>query len=129
MSKNIVNKENEMVNEKGSIGEVQIADDVVATIAALASTEVEGVSSMYGNITKEIAGKLGIKNLSKGVNVLVEDGQVYIELAVTVHYGCAVKEVAKNIQQRVKNTVENMTGLNVSKVDVKIAGVNIDNYK
>ena len=61
--------------------------------------------------------------------VVVENGKVYIKLDVIVHYGCSVGEVAKNVQQRVKSTVENMTGLKVSTVDVKIAEVNIENYK
>lgn len=129
MSKEMINREINKINDIGNIGEVQIADDVVATIAGLAATEVEGVASMYGNITNEIAGKLGMKNLSKGVSIVVEEGKVFISLDVTVFYGCAVKEVAKNIQQKVKTTVENMTGLTVATVDVKIAEVNIDNYK
>ena len=129
MSKETINREVKKIDDVGNIGEVQIADDVVATIAGLAATEVEGVSAMYGNITNELVGKLGIKNLSKGVKVVVENGQVYISLDIVVHYGCTVGEVAKNVQQRVKTTVENMTGLDVSAVDVKIAEVNIENYK
>ncbi len=63
------NRSTHMIHEDGSIGEVQIADDVVAVIAGLAATEVEGVVNMAGNITNELVAKLGMKNLSKGVRV------------------------------------------------------------
>ena len=113
------------IYESNSFGEVQIADDVVATIAGLAATDVEGVFAMFGNITNEIAGKLGIKNLSKGVKVVVENGEVFVELAITMEYGFAVTDVARQVQQKTKTAIENMTGLTVAAVDVKIAGINI----
>ena len=69
-----------MIHEDSQLGEVQIADEVVATIAGLAATEVEGVASMAGNITNELIGKLGVKNLSKGVKVLVTDRSVDVDL-------------------------------------------------
>ena len=84
---------------------------------------------MCGNITNEIVGKLGVKNLSKGVKVVVEQGEVSAELAITVEYGYDVVEVAKQVQNKVKAAIENMTGLTVSGVNVKIAGVNIENGK
>jgi uncharacterized alkaline shock family protein YloU len=101
----------------------------VATIAGLAATEIDGVYSMSGNLTNEIVGKLGVKNLSKGVKVVVEEGEVFAELAITVEYGIDVVEVAKQVQNKVKVAIESMTGLTVSAVNVKIAGVNIENNK
>ena len=65
------------IYEDKQIGDVAIADDVVATIAALGATEVEGVYAMHTNLTNEIVGKLGVKNLTKGVKVTIEDAQVY----------------------------------------------------
>ena len=115
------------IYESSSFGTVQIADDVVATIAGLAATEIDGVYAMCGNITNEIVGKLGVKNLSKGVKVVVDQGEVSAELALTVDYGYDVVEVAKQVQNKVKAAIENMTGLTVSGVNVKIAGVNIEN--
>ncbi|MCR5608286.1 MAG: Asp23/Gls24 family envelope stress response protein [Lachnospiraceae bacterium] len=114
------------IYESNSCGEVQIADDVVATIAGLAATEIEGVFAMYGNITNELVGKLGIKNLSKGVKVVLEEGEVYVEVSITMEYGYSVPEVANKVQAKVKTAIENMTGLTVSSVDVRIAGINID---
>lgn len=124
-----VNRPVSRIYENNSFGTVQIADDVVATIAGLAATEIDGVYAMCGNITNEIVGKLGVKNLSKGVKVVVDEGEVSAELALTVDYGYDVVEVAKQVQNKVKAAIENMTGLTVSGVNVKIAGVNIENGK
>ncbi|MFQ9933586.1 MAG: Asp23/Gls24 family envelope stress response protein [Lachnospiraceae bacterium] len=117
-----------MNNKKNmSIGEVQIADDVVAIIAGLAATEVEGVSSMAGNITKEIIGKLGMKNLSKGVKVTVGEDSVAVELSLNIAYGYNVPEVSEKVQDKVKAAIENMTGLKVKEVNIHVAGVAIEN--
>ncbi|MFV0538114.1 MAG: Asp23/Gls24 family envelope stress response protein, partial [Dysgonomonas sp.] len=80
------------------LGEVKIADEVVAIIAGLAVTEVEGVSSMAGNITNEIVSKLGMKNLSKGIRVSVLDGKVDVDVALNVAYGYAIPEVSLKVQ-------------------------------
>lgn len=127
MSREVQDRPISKIYEKESTGEVQIADDVVATIAGLAATEVEGVYAMYGNLTNELVGKLGVRNLSKGVKVVVEEGEVFAELAITVDFGVDVVEVAKTVQSKVKVAIENMTGLEVMGVNVRIAGVNIDN--
>lgn len=127
MSKETNNRPVSRIYESNTSGTVQIADDVVATIAGLAATEIDGVYAMSGNITNEIVGKLGVKNLSKGVKVVVEEGEVFAELSITVEYGIDVVEVAKQVQNKVKIAIESMTGLTVSAVNVKIAGVNIEN--
>ena len=112
--------------EKEFTSEVKIAGDVIATIAGLAATEVEGVYAMHTNLTNEIVGKLGVKNLTKGVKITIEDALVYVDLAITIQYGYAIPKVALAVQERVKSAIENMTGLEVAAVDVKIAGVNIE---
>lgn len=109
-----------------SLGEVKIADEVVAIIAALAATEVEGVSSMAGNITNEVISKLGIKNLSKGVKVDVLEGVVTVSLALNMKYNYNIMDVTAKVQERVKNAVENMTGLEVADVNIKVAGVEME---
>ena len=82
-----IDKKNLVLKEDESIGTVQIADDVVAMIASLATTEVDGVSAMAGNITNELMSKVGVKNLTKGVKVEVQDKNVTVDLAVTMEYG------------------------------------------
>ena len=117
------------VYEKDKLGEVQIADEVVAIIAGLAATEVEGVDSMAGNITNELVGKLGMKNLSKGVKVDVTEEHVSVDISLNVKYGYEIPDVCEKVQERVKTAIENMTGLMVLDVNVKIAGVNMESGK
>lgn len=113
----------------GSLGEVKIADEVVAIIAGLATTEIDGVSSMAGNITNELVSKLGMKNLSKGVRVEVLDGVVNVDVAINIAYGYSIPDVSAKVQERVKSAIENMTGLEVSIVNVRIASVDMGNNK
>ena len=114
------------VYEKDKIGEVQIADEVVAIIAGLAATEVDGVDSMAGNITNELVGKLGMKNLSKGVKVEVTEEHVSVIMALNLKYGYSIPDVCEKVQEKVKNAIENMTGLTVLDVNIKIAGVSLE---
>ena len=109
-----------------TIGKVQIADEVVAIIAGLAATEIEGVKSMAGNITNELVSKLGMKNLSKGVKVNVSEENVSVDLALNIRYGYEIPVVSKKVQEKVKSAIETMTGLEVSVVNIKIAGVDVE---
>lgn len=108
--------------------EVKIAGDVIATIAGLAATEIEGVASMQGNLTNEIVGKLGMKNLTKGITVeFDEEGTtVDVKLAVIMKYGYSIPKVCKAIQERVRAAIENMAGLTVSDVNINIVGVTME---
>ena len=94
----------------GHLGEVKIADEVVAIIAGLAATEVEGV-------------------ISKGVRVEVLSGIVNVDVALNIAYGYSIPEVSAKVQERVKSAIENMTGLEVSIVNVRIASVDMGNNK
>ena len=114
------------IQNDASLGEVKIADEVVAIIAARVATEVEGVASMAGNITNEVIGKLGIKNLSKGVKVDVLEGVVTVSLALNLKYNYNIMDVTGKVQEKVKNAVENMTGLEVADVNIKVAGVEME---
>lgn len=107
------------------VGDVRVADEVVAIIAGLATTEVEGVSSMAGNITNEIVSKLGMKNLSKGILVEVMENEVKVDVAINISYGYSIPEVSSRVQDKVKTAIENMTGLNVAVVNVRIASVDM----
>ena len=111
------------LQDVGGIGEVKIADEVVTVIAGLAATEVDGVASMGGNITNELVSKLGVKNLSKGVKVTVLEGVVTVDLTLNI------LEVSKKVQDKVKSSIENMTGLEVADVNIRIAGVDMENGK
>ena len=111
------------IKEDG-LGEVQIAEEVITIIAGLAATEVEGVCSMGGNITKELVSRLGMKNLSKGVRIEVdEEDKVQVYVTINIAYGYAIPEVSRNVQEKIKYAIDNMPGLEVSGVNVRIADV------
>lgn len=101
-----------------SLGEVKIADEVVAMIAGLAAMEVEGVASMAGNATRELISKLGMKSLSKGVKVDVLEGVVTVSLSLNLKYGYSIKDITTKVQEKVKAAIENMTGLEVADVNI-----------
>ncbi|MDO4305521.1 MAG: Asp23/Gls24 family envelope stress response protein [Eubacteriales bacterium] len=117
------------IQEVGGIGEVQIADEVVAIIAALAATDVDGVASMEGNITNELVSKLGMKSLSKGVKVTVLEGVVTVDLKLNIEFGKNILETSRKVQEKVKANIENMTGLEVADVNIRIASVDMENEK
>lgn len=117
------------IQDLGGIGEVHIADEVVAIVAGLAATEVEGVASMAGHITNELVSKLGMKNLSRGVRVTVLEGVVTVDLNLNIGYGRNVLEVSKKVQEKVKASIENMTGLEVADVNIRIVSVDMENEK
>ncbi len=108
-------------------GEVRVSEEVVTIIAGLAATEVEGVSSMAGNITNEIVSKLGMKNLSKGIFVEIIDEEIKVDVALNIAYGYAIPEISAKVQEKVKSAIENMTGLTVAVVNVRVASVDMTN--
>jgi uncharacterized alkaline shock family protein YloU len=105
------------------LGVVKIADEVVSIIAGMAAAEVEGVAAMSGGITGGITEVLGRKNLSKGVKVEVGAEDAKIDIFIVVDYGVRIPDVAWNIQERVKNTVEDTTGLLVTSVNLHVQGI------
>ena len=105
------------------ISEIKISDEALAVIAAIAATEVPGVDSMVGGITSELIDKLGVKNLSKGVRITVEDGRVFVELSLNIKSDVDIPELSRKVQHKVKSELENMTGLLVPYVKIRIAGI------
>ncbi len=108
--------------------EVKISSDVIATIAALAATEVEGIDSLQGNITNEIIGKLGIKNVSKGVEITFDPSGENVEasIAAVIKYGYSIPDIVKTVQDKVKSAIESMVGMNCTSVNIDIVGVNVN---
>ena len=106
-------------------GDVRVSEEVVAIIAGLAATEVEGVSSMAGNITNEIVSKLGMKNLSKGILVEVLDDEIKVDVAINISYGHKIPDVCTKVQEKVKTAIENMTGIEVAVINVRVASVDM----
>lgn len=110
-------------------GTVRIADDVVAMIAALAATEVEGIAAMAGNLTNELLSRVGVRGLSRGARVEVSGEKVKAELAVVMEYGYNIPTTCQKVQAKVKSAIENMTGLEVQDVNIRIAGINVTKEK
>ena len=124
MGENQEEKKDEIVeieeNTEGTNDGIKISNDVVAVIAGVAVSEVPGVASMSGGISEVLSGK---KNLSKGIKVDAGEKEVKIDVNIIVEYGSRIPDVAFEIQNRVKKSVENMTGLKVSEVNVHVQGV------
>ncbi|MDO5539468.1 MAG: Asp23/Gls24 family envelope stress response protein [Eubacteriales bacterium] len=114
------------VMDNGAAGQVQISNEVLTIIAGLAATEVKGVASMGGNITNELVSKIGMRGLSKGVRTTMENGVVNVDLTLNLDYGFSVPKTCQKVQEKVKAAVENMTGLNVENVNIKIANVTME---
>ena len=104
-------------------GTVNISEEVVAAIAALAISEVEGVYGLSSSFTADLKEMLGRKNMSKGVKLTIEDEVVTVECFVVITYGSAIPAVAANIQDAVITAIESMAGLKVATANVDICGI------
>lgn len=113
-----------MEDKENNIGSIKIANEVVAIIASLAATEIEGVAGMSGGVGSGIAEMLGHK---KGVKVEAGEDECTVDLSVIIDYGFTIPEVAEKVQQNVKQAIESMTGLNVVEINVHVQGVHFAN--
>lgn len=111
------------IYDNSDLGEVNISDDVLAVISAMAALEVDGVIGMAGNITSEIVEKLGVKKLAKGVRVDVDGTNVMIDVSIILRMNENIINISKKVQDKIKSTVENMTGLDVANINVNISNV------
>jgi len=116
-------EKNIQIERNNSFGDVVIADEVLAIIAGIAATEVEGVHSMDGGWSGQFISKLGIKDLARGVKVQVREGEVKVDLSLNMEYGYAIPKVSDLVQDKVSASINNMTGLIVSEVNIRISGV------
>ena len=116
-------EKNIQIERNNSFGDVVIADEVLAIIAGIAATEVEGVHSMDGGWSGQFISKLGIKDLARGVKVQVREGEVKVDLSLNMEYGYAIPKVSNLVQDKVSASINNMTRINVSEVNIRITGV------
>ncbi len=107
-------------------GNVKISEEVIASIAAIAVSEVEGVKSLSAGIGSDIAGLLGKKNLTKGVKIKFSESSVEIDVFISVKFGSIICDVAKEIQSKVTSAVESMAGMHVTAVNVNVTGISFD---
>ena len=116
----------ERYSDAADIGTVKIADDVVALIAAFAAMEVEGVSGMAGGMDMDTVSKGGMKKLGKSVKVEVSKDGVEADLSIELVYGYIIPETCSKVQDRVRTAIENMTGLEAKEINIRVAGVGIN---
>lgn len=116
---------NEMVNEQTREDKIKISEEVIATIAGIAASENENLASMGGGFVDGLAGMLGKKSPGRGIKVEMKDNLVAIDLSVVMQYGCKIHEVARDLQTRVRDAVEGMTGMVVNSINVNILGVSV----
>ena len=109
-------------------GTVSFATDVVATIAGLAATEVEGVASMSSpsSALADMFSRKNTRNFTKGVRIDLDGNCVTVDVTIVVEYGSPVPDVARSIQENVKKAIETMTGMSVKSVDVHVTGVSFE---
>lgn len=113
--------------EDETIGNIKISVDVVAKIASIAAKEIDGVAYMRSNFVNEVAQKLGArKSGTQGVKVEITEDMATVDLYLVVDYGVKIPELAWNVQERVKESVETMTGLSVTSVNIHIEGINFE---
>ncbi len=129
MSENINVENNEIILEDA--GAVKISDEVIATVSAATLSKIDGVHSTSGTLAGGIVEFLGVKkSATKGIKVSVdESGNVSLEIHITIQYGYKIPDVAWEIQEKVKEEVEAVTGLTVVKVNVHVDGINIEKPK
>ena len=118
-------------NSDPDSGNIKISDEVVSTIASIAASEVSGVAAMGAQtavvgFAEKFSGK---KSMNKGVKVEIANNRVVLDIHIMVSYGARIPEVAWDIQENVKKSVETMTGLNVDKVNIHIEGLVIEKEK
>lgn len=113
----------EYISYPDEMGTINIADEVLAVVAASAAMEVEGVSSLAANLSTDIAELMGKKVYSKGVRLTVADGEVAVDISILIQYGYAIPEVAKKVQEAVMTAVSSTSGMAVSQVNIQVAGI------
>lgn len=106
-----------------NISSVKISGHVVAVIAGIAATEVEGVVSLKGNITNEFVARMGFRTLEKGVDVVINEDSVFANIRINVSAGCNIPKLCEKVQEKAAQAIEIMTGLYVSEINVIVAGV------
>ena len=120
---------NYTIMDNEGTGRVQISNEVITIIAGLAATETKGVASMAGNIANEMVSRMGIKSLSRGVKVTVDNGIINVDLTLNLDYGYSVPKTCQKVQEKVKSAIENMTGLTVENINIQIANVMMESGK
>ena len=112
-----------MVEQKSDAGNIKISDDAIAAIACIAAKDVDGVEELDGGTASALAEALGVRDSIKGVKVEMENETVSLDIDLIVSFGREVSDIASEVQDKVRESIESMTGLTVDKVHININGV------
>lgn len=115
-----------MAEHSTSLGRVEIAPEVIEVIAGIAASEVDGVSSMRGNFATGVAEKLGRKSHGKGIKVELGEEGILIDVYVVMLFGVSIPDVAKRIQDNIRQALLNMTALDVNEINIHVVGVQFE---
>ncbi|WP_174613767.1 Asp23/Gls24 family envelope stress response protein [Virgibacillus ihumii] len=114
------------VSGDASLGKVEIAPEVIEVITGIAASEVEGLSSMRGNFATGVVERFGKKSHSKGVKVELTDDGILIDLFVVLNFGVSIPQVAQKVQDNIRQTLKNMTALEINEINIHVVGIQMD---
>lgn len=114
------------VSDDASLGKVEIAPEVIEVITGIASSEVKGVAAMRGNFASGVVEKLGGKSHSKGVKVELTESGILIDLYVVLTFGVSIPKVAESLQTNIRQTLKNMTALEIAEINVHVVGIDME---
>ena len=117
------------VTDGSTLGNIEIAPEVIEVIAGIAVSEVAGVASMRGNFASGVAERLGKKNHGKGVKVELTEEGILIDAYVVIDYGISIPDTAQKIQDNTRQALKNMTALEIKEINVHIVGVQMEATK
>ncbi|MEW9674571.1 Asp23/Gls24 family envelope stress response protein [Lentibacillus sp. L22] len=115
------------VSDDTSLGKVEIAPEVIEVITGIAASEVDGLSSMRGNFAAGVVERLGKKSHGKGVKVELTDSGILIDLYVVLNFGVSIPEVAQKLQTNIRQTIKNMTALEIAEINIHVVGIQMEN--
>jgi uncharacterized alkaline shock family protein YloU len=119
----------EMNQEYNGLGKVEIAPEVIEVIASIAASEVEGVAQMRSNFATGVVEKFGKKMHNKGIKVDLSEEGIKVEVYCVMNFGISIPQVAQQIQDNIRQTLINMTGLVTEEVNIHIVGVQFETVK
>lgn len=114
------------VSDDSELGKVEIAPEVIETIAGLAASEIEGVASMRGNFASDVVERFGKVSHSKGVKVEISDTTIQIDMYLVIQYGVSIPKVAQQLQTNIRQSLKNMTALEVDEINVHVVGIQME---
>jgi len=114
------------VSNHNDLGKVEIAQEVIEVITGIAASEIEGISSMRGSFATGVVEKLGKKSHSKGVKVELTDDGIQIDLFVNLDFGVSIPTVAEKLQENIRQSIKNMTALEISEINVHVVGIQME---